>query len=266
MALNFSKATCALFAAAVMAVAGTQSAQAIDIPVPNGSFEEPSANNEIFAPFYASPGNGSWVHATMPVTWPYPNAGQTAWDSTAGVFYDFYDFVDNRHLDQVAFFFSAKGNELTQLIGTNYDSNLTYTLSFMARGGGQGMPLGTQLKVWLYYVDAGNKVEIGSTTIANDFNNTLVENPPGSGNFQYLPISHLNSYSFNTAIPLAANGKEIGIAITSLNAVDYLTNQSLDFGYWDLDNVTLAVPEPASLGVLAVGAMGLCLRRRKARA
>jgi hypothetical protein len=152
---------------------------------------------------------------------------------------------------QGGFFFNAYHNMISQELSTNWNPGSVYTVSFAAQGGGQAMPVGTQLKVWLYYVDGGNKVPVKEYLISNTFNN-----PSGD------PITALVDYSFSTdPVPAEAAGKAIGVAISS-TASSY---GGLDFGYWDIDNVQLAeLPEPASLGILAVGAMGLCMRRRRA--
>jgi hypothetical protein len=170
-----------------------------------------------------------------------------------GVFYNAFGVVDNLDGVQGGFFFAAPQNELYQDLTTaTYQVGSYYHASFMAEGGGYGMPLGTPLQLSLYYRDAGNTPITIASVIATNTN----DNPSAN------PLTHLTTYQFDTPTVLSSDlwaGKPIGIALTSHSDFSNGT------GFWDLDNVQLSqLPEPASLGILAIGALALCLRRRRA--
>lgn len=260
MGLKISFAMLAITAA----IGGAQAFAAGPVNIPNGSFEAPNALNA--NDFHSLPldfTQTDWVHAPQPGDWPYPNDGPFVWIATAGVFHNNAfintpNYVSGVDGLQGGFFFNTYHNEITQELATTWNPGSVYHLSFSAQGGGQGLPVGAQLKVWLYYLDGPNKVPVAEFYATNTFNN-----PTGS-----LPITQLVGYGagFDTdVIPASLAGKNIGIAVSSTaTGYDFGLTGS-DFGYWDIDNIQLTeLPEPASLGILAIGAAGLMMRRRRA--
>ena len=105
-----------------------------------------------------------------------------------------------------------------------YVAGRAYQLSAGVVGGGGNMLDGVELVMSLYYRDANsNKVTLASTTITNS-----------AATFPNLT----NLVDFHVVTPViaptdAANGKKIGIAITSG------ANFQNAGGYWDIDNVRL---------------------------
>ena len=103
----------------------------------------------------------------------------------------------------------------------------------------------------LYYRDGLNRVTVGAPAI-------VTYTAAGFPNF-----GTLNLQDFEVTIPTvqagdAWAGQKVGIQIESI----YGTGD----GYWDMDNARLtAVPEPGSLGLVAVGGLLLAMRSRSRR-
>ena len=248
MGLKFSTLALAVGAAALAVTS-----QANALVVPNFSFDNPAVPQ--VSPF-AIPGTGEWLQVAMPGYWPGIGQNAQTWAQNAGTFYNDQGIVDNLNGVQGAFFFDSPENKIYQDLPYSYTLDRQYSVSFLAAGGGYNMLNGRQLVAELYYVDGGNRITVASTT--------LTHNDPDSPTLD--PITHLESYSFQT--PLVANGdawlnKTMGIAFYTPSTLGDLFG-GLAGGYWDIDNVQLTeVPEPASLGILAVGAAGLLMRRRR---
>jgi hypothetical protein len=258
MGLRTTRIFCA-WVAAVMAGVNLPATFAVAITVPNGSFESPPATDVSLDPTYALPFFGlpgeAWQHPAMPGYYalpPYSN-NASGWLTTAGVFYDKFGLVDNLTGPQGGFFFAAPLNRLSQNLAQTYQEGKSYHLSFDAEGGGLGMTDGTQMELELYYLDGNNNpVTISSVVVTNH-------------NVGLLYLTHLDAYPLDLPAVQAGDawrGKTIGIAIASLTDV---LDTGHAAGYWDVDNVQLTeLPEPASLGILGLGVLGMCLRRRNA--
>lgn len=208
------------------------------ITVPNHSFELPVVNN----PFNATAELSSWQKSPIP---QYVEASGTFKNVDTAADVDTDPDIDNMDGVQGAFFFSAPFNEIYQELTATFTVGDSYQLLVNAEGGGLGMLLGEPLVMNLYHVVAGNRVPIYSAIITNN-------NPPNT------PITHLDQYALYTPVVQAGDawvGKQIGI--------QFFAPETATGGYWDLDNVRLdVVPEPASIGLIALAGMASLRRRR----
>jgi len=230
---------------AVLGLAGAATLRAGAIAVPNGSFEGPVVP---LASPYATSVIDSWQKAPVPSWWTGAGYTELQWDQSTGVFLNVGNTVDNIVGNQGAFIFAAPGMELYQELPAVYEVGQSYKLSVLAEGGGYGMALGVPIEFRFYYLDGSSqRVTISSVTATN---------ANGSGG-----ISHLTEYSADLPIITGLEpwaGKKIGIQLIST------VGGAEAGGYWDVDNVqVVSVPEPATLGLLAIGAVGLLLRRRR---
>ena len=224
-------------------------AHGAQILIPNGSFESPTTPPA----FPAFPQVDSWQKPPQPAGLPLP-AGIT-WDQLAGVFPNTAsgspDHIDNVSGSQAAYMFSIPGVALSQDgFNATYQAGMSYDLSLGILGGG-GITDGSSFRVSLYYRDsANNPVTVAST----DITYTAATFPNAT---------HLLTFDVNASAVKAADawaGKSIGVQLLAANGTGA--------GYWDVDNVTLTsavVPEPGTLGLLALGAGGLLLLRRSRR-
>jgi hypothetical protein len=133
-------------------------------------------------------------------------------------------------------------------VGKNY----TLTLGVYGKGFAGNMTEGSMLGLSLYYRNGANMVTVGTPTVVTY---TAAGFPTGGA---------LNLQEFQVTIPIvqagdAWAGQNIGIKIDSI----YGTGD----GYWDIDNVRLvaAVPEPGSLGLLAIGGFLIARLHRRSR-
>lgn len=215
--------------------AGPLSAQVI--PIPNGSFESPTPPPG----FPATPLVDSWLKVPQPDGIPLP--GGITWDQLAGVFPNTpvgaADHIDNMDGNQAAYMFAIPGVSLYQQLASVFTVGNSYNLSLGLLGGG-GIAEGSSFLMSFFYVDGGNFVNIGATPITYT---------PGT----FLNPTHL--YEFNLTLPAvqasdAWAGKNIGVQL--------LSTFGTGAGYWDVDNVRLvAVPEPGTVALLALGAGGM---------
>ncbi len=222
------------------------------ISVPNGSFEAP-----VVAPVnpYASPDMSVWQKSPPPAWWAGTGATSDQWYQSVGEFYNLpfapYN-VDNVDGSQAAYMFSNPGQEISQELSNTFQVGQAYQLDVGIQGGAGGMAVGCPMQIGLYYLDGGNQVMVGTTTILNDTTLTSGQH------INHLPDRQLTIPAVNPGDAWA--GKAIGIAFV----------QTADFsnfgGYWDIDNVQLqTVPEPGTMTLLVAGMGLLALRKRCSR-
>ncbi len=203
--------------------------------VPNGSFEFPETD-------FADPRMDVWQKAPEPA-W-YQGGGGFPWDQLMGQFLNTTNgsptCIDNLDGKQAAFLFALPDVAIFQdyhsIGGTNtapthdfnaqFEAGKSYRLTVGVLGGGGGMSNGATFQVSLYYRDAAsNQVTVASTTITNT--KTL-----------FPTSTHLTDFQVSVPTVKASDtwaGQSIGIQLASTVGFDR------QGGYWDLDNVRLAV-------------------------
>jgi hypothetical protein len=236
--------------ASAAVVACGSAARATLIPILNGDFMLPDQSTNYGV--YASADIASWLKAPMPDGYP---GGTLVWETTAGTFYNVAGptYITNLTSHQAAFLFAAPDVELYQDLTATYEAGQSYHLAFgLIPSDGSiytsAIQVGTPIDVVLYYREGTARVPVASVAVANSpamlANHTLMTN-----------------FTLDTAVVAAGDawaGKAIGVQF--LSQAD-LTNMG---GVWDIGNVVLtAVPEPASMTLLAAGAMLLLVRRRR---
>ena len=212
------------------------------IPIPNYSFESPTVAD--VSP-YASANIDVWQKSPPPAYWTQLGYTSDQWYNSAGEFYNVPSpYIDNADGNQVGFMFSNPGLELSQQLSNTFQVGSPYQLTVGIEGGGYGMSPGYPMQIGLYYLNGGNQVMVGTTTVLNT----------NTG-----PITHLTDYSVTIPAVAASDpwaGQSFGIALIQ-------TGGTGTGGYWDIDNVRLAtVPEPSSMALLAAGLSMLVLGRR----
>jgi len=218
--------------------------QAQTIAIPNFSFEGPTT------PF-ADPNIDSWQKSTQPI-WFDPLVFGGTWDQSTGVFANPApaqpDHKFNIEGNQAVFAFALPEAALFQELSALYTIGQSYTLTAGFIGAGGNMLSGVTFDLMLYYRNQSNNiVPIATTSIVNNTTNF-----PDRQNFVDFFVT-LPTVLFTDAWA----GQAIGVQLLSTANFGNLG------GYWDIDNVRLtAIPEPSSLGLLAVACGGLLLRRR----
>lgn len=148
--------------------------------------------------------------------------------------------------DQIAFIFTGEGDApgtLTQTLGGAITPNTTYTLSVAV---GQAVEsLGRPF--------AGYEISLlaGNTVLATEADQVT----PAPGTFQTVDVA----YTTGAADP------NVGAPLTLRLATTTNTAAAIDESFFDSAQVTaVAVPEPAALGLLALGGLAVLRRRRGA--
>ncbi len=248
-----------LLTAAVTLLAGA-ALQAQPIIVPNYSFESQTAPTSYP---YVNVNIDSWQKTAEPAYYG-PAIGTPygiPWIGTAGVFLDVNPYVN--HLGSQAGYilgfpqvtlFQDYNSSPTHDFNATFDVGKSYILTLGLFGKNTLAP-GSTFQISLYYRDnQNNMVTVGATTVT--YSSDLF---PTTG-----PLN-LVDFSVNVPTVLAGDtwaGQHIGIQLLSTTPLQLATG-----GNWDFDNVrlTAVVPEPASLGLLALGATGFILMRARNR-
>ena len=240
--------------AIVGAIANAQS-----IPVPNGSFEDPPLpKGTLGNPFVTN-----W-NTPGPVLSEFPPGSGVFINTNAGNFPNDpdkdnngvtdADWIDNADQKQAAFLAALSGNEFWQQLTATYQAGKKYTLTTaVAHNFGGGNPAfqpdpTAKVTLALYYLDAQNARHlVASRDVVNGADGLLATH--------FLDFSAVSP-------TLAANDPAVGLPIVvSIISSSPATNTG---GFFDLDNIRVAVPEPASMGiVLLIG--GATLARRRPR-
>ena len=235
------------------------SGQAQPISVPNFSFESPTAPSS--SP-YVNVLVDSWQKIPEPAYYG-PAIGTPygiPWIGTAGVFLDVNPYVnhDGTQAGYILGFpqvtlFQDYNSSATHDFNATFEVGKSYNLTLGVFGKSTLAP-GSTLGLSLYYLDGlNNHVAVGSTTVT--YSSAAF---PTTG-----PLS-LVDYQVNVPTVQAGDawaGKNIGIQLESTTPLQMSTG-----GNWDFDNVRLtAVPEPSSLGLLAIGMGGLVFSRSRSR-
>lgn len=233
-------------ATASLCVAMLGQAGAADLDVPNGSFESPTpppgfpVNTQIDV----------WQKSPQPAGVPLP--GGITWDQLSGVFPNTAvgapDHIDNLTGNQGAYLFSIPGVGLSQELGSSFAIGNSYQLTIGLLGGG-GITEGSTFQFGFYYLDSANAPVALNTS-------TVTFTPSAFPN-----VTHLNDFSVVLPEVQAGDawaGRNVGIQLMSSFGVGV--------GYWDVDNVrVVSVPEPATLGLLTLGAVGMIIIRSRSR-
>jgi hypothetical protein len=234
----------AVVTAGLVAVSATLAASAAPVTVLNHSFESPT----VTLAQVASPFVDNWVtdgpskQEFPPGSGFFVNVGTGIFPNTPAVNPDHIDNVDG---NQAAFIATQTGNEFTQVLGQNFAAGQAYTLTTAVAHSFGSPPAATdEVRLALYYVGADNQRHI---VLQRD-----VFNDVATG----LSANHFNDFSGTSPVLAAGDpavGQPIGVLLTTIGDVG---------GFFDLDNVRVdAVPEPAVLSVIGLGAMGLLARR-----
>jgi len=232
--------------------------QAQPISVSNYSFESQLVNPMVFPVDFRL---DSWQKAPKPGY--FTDSPQLTWNQTVGMFNGtLQNPYSNLVGNQAAYMLSLPGAGIFQdnqstdwngaVSGLNASFQIGYAYQLTLGVFGKSMVENySSMQLSLYYRDGADMVTVGVPTTITF--NSITFNPAGP--------STLVDYSVITPVVQAGDawaGKNIGVRIDSaLGTGD---------GYWDMDNVRLtAVPEPASLSMLAIGFGGILLARTRSR-
>lgn len=235
------KTILALTVATAAAFGAASATSAQTVPVNNAGFEEPELSDGDFTqgsvPGWAVSGGGiTGVFDPNDQFFPGTSAGSgDAVPPPGGG-------------DQIAFIFIGDGaapGAITQATGEIIAANTTYTLSAAA---GQAVEsLGRPFAGYEITLLAGNTVLATEADLVT----------PAPGTFQTVDVS----FTTGAADPNIGQPLSIRLATTTNSAA------AIDESFFDSVQVTaVPVPEPAGLGLLALGGLGLLLRRRPLRA
>jgi len=240
-----------------LTVAASLDLGAQPISVPNFSFESQTAPNSYP---YVNINVDSWQKAPEPAYYG-PAIGTPfgiPWVGTAGVFLDVNPYANHNGLQcgyllgfPEVTLYQDYNSSPTHDFNATFDVGKSYNLTIGLFGKNTLAP-GSTLQISLYYLDgASNHVNVASTTATYSAAAFPTTNP-----------LNLIDYQVNVPTVQASDawaGKNIGIQLLSTLPLELSTG-----GNWDFDNVrlTAAVPEPSSIGLLLLGAVGLFARTR----
>jgi hypothetical protein len=234
-----------------VAVLGTgASVQASFVPLQNGGFTSPDASTSP-ATFYTVAG--------IPTGWVGPPGSDTA----IGVFYNTpIDplnppnpnplFITNMVSTQSAYMFNAPGLFISQNVaGSNYEVGKSYKLKFGVLASDATVPFvgavpdGDPIAGLLYYGGNPSNV-VGTLSVpagVQQKNQTLL---------------------FDTELDVPAVLPSDAWANQQIGVMFFIPLTASGGGVWDVTDVTLeAVPEPAALSILGLGAAAVLWRRRR---
>jgi len=246
-AANKTRFRIAAIAAGLLA-AGLAGLHAQPITVPNFSFESQLAPNT--SPF-VNINIDSWQKIAEPSFYtPAFGSSGVPWVGTAGVFFDTNPYP-NKDGNQLGYILAVPQVTLFQTLSATFQAGESYNVTLGVFGKPSVAP-GSTLELSLYYLDnLNNEVTVGSTTITYS-----------AGAFSVTNLVDFTASTAQIDPNSQAAGKNIGIQIESTVPIE-----NTSFGNWDFDNVRLnAVPEPASVSLLAVGLGGWLLARARRRA
>lgn len=219
--------------------------QAVDIPVPNGSFESPPTS-------FVNINVDYWQKTPEPPD--YDSQGGFLWSQLAGIFLNTPegqpDHIINADGKQAIWLFAVPGIGIFQdydsqdarqtkpshALDVIFEPGTAYRLTAALTGGGGGMLLGVPVQLSMYYRDETGTMQ---TAVAATLTNGIISGPS---------VTNLSDFSVILPTVSATNrwaGRHMGIQILSTVDVD---NQG---GYWDLDHVRLTAfpPPPITLSV-----------------
>jgi hypothetical protein len=116
---------------------------------------------------------------------------------------------------------------------------------------------GTGVRAELYYLDALTATVMPDALTAPAFaSDEFTSSLGGRANPETFTLT------FDAALPVGAVGQNVGIRLTAINTTDK-PDQYTDLDDFTLDVVQGHAPEPATMGLLVIGATALLKRRRK---
>ena len=240
----------------VAATVGFGSAQAADIPVPNGSFESPATD-------FVDLRLDSWQKTPKP-EW-YDESGGYLWDQLTGLFLNLPvgdpGRIENCHGNQAVWIFAVPQAGFFQdydstdwsnpvpahAFDARFEVGKSYQLTVGVLGGGGNMQSGASLLVGVYYRDgASNQVSVSATPV-------VYEPPPEPGPKRLVDVT-VQVPTVPASVPWA--GQHIGIQL--LSTID----PGLAGGFWDIDHVRLkSFDQPVLLAPgFAEGCFGFTLQ------
>jgi hypothetical protein len=219
--------------------------QAEVITIPNASFELPMVVRDETNPFGALPYIDDWDETAV--------GPADEFDQNTGAFLNTdplsSDHITNADGNQLAFVSTLIGNDLRQQLATTFVPGQRYHLT-VGVASSFNFPPGAdeQLELALFYRDGDVEHLIASSLVSGS---------------EVSPTA-LTGFSVDTPVAGVSDAwanQPIGVLIRPWPGDP---DDTAGEGFWDVDNVRLtAVPEPASMALLAFGTLALTSRRRR---